>query len=136
MQAVGFDLERGIHGSKAKHMDPAVYNAIKAEEAKLEAEKDGLKTQKEALENEVDMQAAKGRIRLILHDLRATLREIGMEDVLIRDRRQLAIRRDKLDCDYYRMLEGDAEAVNAFRGEYMVEYSWAELTTGKLHFRN
>ena len=55
MQAAGFDLERGIHGSKAKHMDPAVYNAIKAEEAKLEAEKDGLKMQKEELEDEVDM---------------------------------------------------------------------------------
>ncbi len=54
MQAAGFDLERGIHGSKAKHMDPAVYNAIKEEEAKLEAEKDGLKMQKEVLEDEVD----------------------------------------------------------------------------------
>ena len=54
MQAAGFDLERGVHGSKAKHMDPAVYNAIKAEEAKLEAEKDGLRMQKEMLEDEVD----------------------------------------------------------------------------------
>ena len=35
-------------------MDPAVYNAVKAEEAKLEAEKDGLKLQKEVLEDEVD----------------------------------------------------------------------------------
>ena len=35
-------------------MDPAVYNAIKAEKAKLEAEKDGLKMQKEVLEDEVD----------------------------------------------------------------------------------
>jgi predicted nucleic acid-binding Zn-ribbon protein len=55
MQAAGFDLERGIPGSKAKHMDPAVYNAIMAEEAKLEAEKDGLKKQKAVLEDEVDM---------------------------------------------------------------------------------
>ena len=31
-------------------MDPAVYNAIKAEAAKLEAEKNGLKMQKEVLE--------------------------------------------------------------------------------------
>lgn len=54
MQAAGFDLGRGVHGSKAKHMDPAVYNAIKAEEAKLEAEKDELKMQKEVLKDEVD----------------------------------------------------------------------------------
>jgi hypothetical protein len=27
------------------------------------------------------------------------------------------------------------EAVNAFDGTYMPEYSWAELTTGRLYFR-
>jgi two-component SAPR family response regulator len=86
-------------------------------------------------EDDGDMKAAKSRIRLILHDLRATLREIGMEDILIRERRQLAVRRDLVDCDYYRMLEGDMEAVNAFDGTYMPEYSWAEPTTGRLYFR-
>ena len=54
MQAAGFDLQRGEVGSQAKHMDPAVYNSIKAEEAKLIAEKDGLEMQKEVLEDEVD----------------------------------------------------------------------------------
>ena len=88
-----------------------------------------------ALWEDDDSKAAKARIRLILHDLRATLREIGMEDVLIRERRQLAVSRDMLDCDYYRMLEGDIEAINAFGGAYMTEYSWAELTTGRLQFR-
>ena len=33
-----------------------------------------------------------------------------------------------------RMLEGDMAAVNAFRGEYMTNYSWAELTAGTLYF--
>lgn len=88
-----------------------------------------------ALWEDDDPQAAKARIRLILHDLRATLRQIGMESVLIRERRQLAIRRDMVDCDYYRMLAGDMEAINAFGGTYMTEYSWAELTTGRLQFR-
>ena len=82
-----------------------------------------------------DMQAAKARIRLILHDLRTTLREIGMESILIRERRQLAVRRDMVDCDYYRMLAGDMNAVNAFGGLYMTEYSWAELTAGRLQFQ-
>lgn len=40
-----------------------------------------------ALWEDDDPQAAKARIRLILHDLRATLRSIGMEDILIRERR-------------------------------------------------
>ena len=86
-------------------------------------------------EDEEDLTAAKGRIRLLLSDLRATLRAIGMEKVLIRERRQLAVRRELLDCDYYRLLDNDPEAVNAFHGEYMTQYSWAELTAGTLYFR-
>lgn len=86
-------------------------------------------------ENESDMKAAGERIRKIISDLKKTFREIGMEDVLIRRRRQLAVRRDLIDCDYYRMLEGDMTAVNAFHGEYMADYSWAELTAGRMHFQ-
>lgn len=54
MQATGFDLQRGEVGSQAMHMAPAIYNAIKAEEAKLEAEKAGLEMQKEILEDKVE----------------------------------------------------------------------------------
>lgn len=35
----GFDLERGQKGSKAKHMDPATYNAIQAEIEELQLER-------------------------------------------------------------------------------------------------
>ncbi|MBO4914395.1 MAG: winged helix-turn-helix domain-containing protein, partial [Oscillospiraceae bacterium] len=86
-------------------------------------------------ENDADMNAARGRIRLIIHDLRVTLGKIGMEQVLIRERRQIAVRRELLDCDYYRMLAGDIRAVNAFQGQYMIDYSWAELTNAQLHFK-
>ena len=67
---------------------------------------------------------------------RNRLRKISMEDLLIRERRQLALRREMVDCDYYRMLSGDMSAVNAYGGEYMVDYSWAELTSGRLHFQS
>ena len=86
-------------------------------------------------ENETDMQAARTRIRKILSDLKATLHAIGFNDVLIRERRQLAIRPDLIDCDYYRMKEGDMDALNAYRGNYMVDFSWAELTNARLYFR-
>ncbi len=59
-----------------------------------------------------------------------------MDDVIIRRHRDLAIRKDMVDCDYYRMLDGDMDAVNSYRGEYMIEYSWAELTNARLHFSN
>ena len=38
------------------------------------------------------------------------------------------IREDKIDCDLYRLLEGDADAINSYRGEYMSSYPWASLT--------
>ena len=77
MQAAGFDLERGIHGSKAKHLDPAAYNAIKAEEAKLIAEKDGLEMQKDVLEDEVDkLQSEKDALALDIDALNKEKKQV------------------------------------------------------------
>lgn len=87
-------------------------------------------------ENETNMRTTKTRIRQLISDMKSTLSKIGMEQLLVRRSGQLAIRRDMVDCDYYRMLEGDMEAVNSYRGEYMSRYSWAELTKGRLYFRN
>lgn len=85
-------------------------------------------------EGETDMSALKHRIRDLISDLRKTLAGIGMEAILVRRSGQVAIRRDLVDCDYYRMLDGEMRAVNAFRGEYMNQYSWAEMKAGRLHF--
>ena len=84
--------------------------------------------------DEADMKSAKQRLRNLVNDLKTTLKGIGFGDVLIRQGSSLAVRKNRLDCDYFRMLAGDMDAVNAFRGEYMEQYSWAELTKGILHF--
>ena len=86
-------------------------------------------------ENESAEEAEKTHVRVLINDLRTALRSIGMEHLLIRERRQLAIRCEMVDCDYYRMRDGDPAAVNAYSGEYMKQYSWAELTAARLHFR-
>ena len=86
-------------------------------------------------EDESDKKAINNRIRVLLADLRGTLRNIGMEDLLIRGRDSVAINRSMVDCDYYRMLDGDVSAVNLFYGQYMQQYSWADLTAGRLFFR-
>lgn len=86
-------------------------------------------------EGETNMAAAKDRLRHLVGDLRNTLASIGMEDLLVRHSGRLAILRDRVDCDLYRMEDGDMEAVNAFTGEYMTQYSWAELTNGQLTFQ-
>ena len=79
---------------------------------------------------------AKGHLRVLSSDLSTVLKSIGMRDVLLKKRGQLAVDRDKLDCDFYRMQDGDTAAVNAYRGEYMKQYSWAELTAGRLYFQS
>jgi two-component SAPR family response regulator len=83
---------------------------------------------------EGELRNEKHRVRNFVSDLKATFKGIGMDDALIRQGSRVAIRPERFDCDYYRMLSGDMAAVNAFRGEYMSNYSWAELTAGKLYF--
>ena len=77
---------------------------------------------------------AKQNIRNLVSDMKNTLNSIGMGDVLIRRGSSLALRTERLDCDYLKMIAGDMDAVNSFRGEYMEQYSWAELTKGTLAF--
>lgn len=87
-------------------------------------------------EDEGDLKITGNRIRTLLSDLRATLKAIGMEDALIRHRASIAVNRARIDCDFYRMRNGDMNAINTFHGEFMVQYSWAEMTAGMLVFGN
>lgn len=73
-------------------------------------------------------------LRVLTADLRHTLDSAGLANVLVREHGQWAIRPDLIECDYFRMLKGDSNAISAFNGDYMSQYSWAERTTAKLHF--
>ncbi|MDO4823971.1 MAG: MobV family relaxase [Bacteroidales bacterium] len=76
MQAAGFDLQRGVEGSRARHMDPAAYNAIKAEEAMLEAERAGLEMQKDVLTDEVgSLHEEKQSLELDIETLRKEMKQ-------------------------------------------------------------
>ena len=86
-------------------------------------------------EDEDNLKHLKARIRVLISDLRQTLNGIGQENVLIRRSGRVAICTDQLNCDYYRMLTGDVDAINSFTGEYMLQYSWAEMTAGKMLFQ-
>lgn len=85
-------------------------------------------------EDEDDLSAAKARLRVLLNDLKSTLAQIGREDVLVRRRGMLSVAPDRIPCDYYCMRRGDMAWVNRFYGEYMSQYSWAEVTRGRLCF--
>lgn len=85
-------------------------------------------------EGEKDMEAAKTYLRRLIGDLRETLSPLGFESLLIRKRGQLGFDKEMIDCDYYRYLSGDEEAVKEFKGEYMSQYTWASETEGTLYF--
>ena len=81
----------------------------------------------EADKEEANMEELRSRVRILTGDLRRIFGSIGREDLIIRKDGRIAVRREAIDCDYYRMLAGDMDAVNDFQGEYMTQYSWAEI---------
>lgn len=71
--------------------------------------------------------------RNLISDLKKTLKKCGVDDVLVIKRNSFAIDVNKIECDYYKYLEGDATAINSYCGEYMSQFSWAEMTNGFLY---
>ena len=69
---------------------------------------------------------------VIIRSLRDTLREAGIEEVLEIKSGYLRVRTELVDCDLYRFLKNDPEAVNAYRGEYMEEYPWSVFNADSL----
>lgn len=68
----------------------------------------------------------------VRRNLISTLKEFGCGDVIIRQRGSIAIDAKKVQCDYFDWLDGNAEGINAYKGEYMQQYSWGELRHGLL----
>ena len=68
------------------------------------------------------------QLDVIIRSLRNTLDACDINEILEVDRGQLRVNVQYLDCDLYRFLAGDLQAINSFRGEYMNSYSWAEFT--------
>lgn len=56
----------------------------------------------------------------------------GADDIIIKNRNTVRLKPELVDCDYYEYLKGNLSAVNTYQGEYMFQYSWAEMTTAVL----
>lgn len=74
----------------------------------------------------------RAQVRNLISDLRTTFDALGVGDAIVRGRDALAILPDAVDCDYFRFLKGDLEAVNSYKGEYMNQYWWSEMTLANL----
>ena len=75
----------------------------------------------------------KAQCRAIMRSLKLDLIKAGAGSIIGKDWNAWNIYRDKIECDYYDFLNGDVKSVNSFRGEYMTQYSWAEMTAGVLY---
>ncbi|MCI6022121.1 MAG: response regulator [Clostridia bacterium] len=67
-------------------------------------------------------------LRNLISDLKKVLQQCNAGDVFVTARNSFSVDVDKIDCDYYRYIKNDPEAVSAYRGEYMKQYSWAEFS--------
>lgn len=83
-------------------------------------------------EDEPDSPKHRSYIRQLSLDLQTTLKSVGADDILLRQRGLWAVKKTLIDCDYYRMLNGDVNAINSYHGEFIAQFSWAEFTAGLL----
>ncbi len=80
-----------------------------------------------------DTPARHSNLRNLITDLKHALATVGEEEILLKKHNSIAIDRDAVDCDYYDFLRNIPYAVNSYQGAYMMQYSWAEITTASLN---
>ena len=121
------------------HGEPLAFGRTKAKEllAYLVDRRGALCTiaEIEALlwEDQAGKSSQRSYIRTLIATLRTTLEEAGFPDVMVKRRGAVGIRTDAIDCDFYAFLAGDPMAIASYRGEYMRQYSWAEVTLARLN---
>lgn len=71
--------------------------------------------------------------RNVIAHLMHILQDADISEIVCKARNSMAIDTQKISCDYYDYLNGDAGAVNAYMGEYLSDYSWAEFTVAYLN---
>ena len=65
-------------------------------------------------------------------DLRSVFASIGCESLIVQQKGLLGIAVDDIDCDYYDYLNGKTDLKDVYHGEYMMQYSFAEVTNAEL----
>ena len=74
-------------------------------------------------------------IKQLRKDLVDTLKDVGAGDAIVVMRGGIGVIPSKVKCDFFDYLAGDPKGINAYHGEYMQQYSWAEVTHGSLEMR-
>lgn len=69
----------------------------------------------------------KSYLRNLISDIQKTLKKLDASDVFIKRHNECYIDVNKVDCDAYEYKKDNPAAINLYRGEYMIQYSWAEF---------
>lgn len=64
----------------------------------------------------------------VIRNLRDVLKEYGADRIFVLEHAGMRINPELIDCDMYRFIDGDTDTINSYRGEYMNQYSWANLS--------
>lgn len=70
--------------------------------------------------------------RVTFHRLMESIKEAGIDDIIGSGERKKYIRRELVECDLYRILDGDRRKIQNYGGAYLEEYWWAETRNGQL----
>lgn len=96
----------------------------------------GIVTMEEAIdklwEERVYDSRVKNLYRKAVMYLKQIFRQYGVEGVFITNRGSCNISREKVDCDYFELLDGKESNGEERIGYYLSEYSWAEETAALL----
>lgn len=83
-------------------------------------------------EDRPDTASVRSQLRNNISCLIQALKRVGADDIITKNRNEIYINKNLIDCDYYKFLDGDSKAIHEYMGEYMINYSWAEETAGYL----
>ena len=72
--------------------------------------------------------ATQSYLQTLIAEMLRALHEAGAERIIVKKWNSLSVDTGLVDCDYYNFEKGDSQAVNAYQGEYMTNYPWAEFT--------
>lgn len=77
-------------------------------------------------------ESTKTLYRVTFHRLMEILKNAGIDHIIDVKGRKRYLAMELVDCDLYRMLNSDTEAIQGYAGEYLKRYSWAETRNAQL----
>lgn len=73
-------------------------------------------------------------LRMTYKRLLSTLDAAGISDILASKDNRRYLKTDAVECDLYRILNGDKQAARKYNGSYLDEYEWAEERNAQLYW--